>query len=384
MGYSRRVNCAERDNQRKSKLIRIKVLHIIDHLGYGGAQKLLQQYFETCLKDKTTALYALRSHPDSVIVAHPNIITDESNSVWSCFALFRLKRYVQKNGVTHLHCHLLRSIFVGYLIKFFFNPRLKLVIHDHGQIFGANHQKSINEGTFQRFAYQFLLRFAKGKVDRVVAVSNAIRKRINEITHIPVEKIVVVSNATSNTPVPIVKRKKTFTVGFCGRIETFKGWDLFIDLVEKLSSRHPDWQFKMAGYGTEFEAAKSRSASIAANISFDMMGYVADINEYYKMLDCLVVTSRFEAFCIVVLEAWSRNIPVVASNVPALDELINHEENGLLFPAGNVDAAAFCVERIATDEALVINIINNSRKSLESYSMDAFAERISKVYDEII
>lgn len=127
-----------------------------------------------------------------------------------------------------------------------------------------------------------------------------------------------------------------------------KGVDLIPVIAEKVFASHPDWQWQIIGSGEEEAALRNelkkrgleRNVIIAAPVS-------ADLNEFYQAAALYVMTSRFECFPMVLLEAMSHGVPAVSFDCPTGPSfIIHHGEDGLLLEQENVEAMADALIRL--------------------------------------
>ena len=118
------------------------------------------------------------------------------------------------------------------------------------------------------------------------------------------------------------------------------------------------------------------------------MGYVesATLPRIFGMADVFVLPSiTAEAFGIVILEAMASGLPVVATNVGGIPEIIRESESGLLVPPGNELELRNAIEKLLLDDDLREWFGNNGRKAVEEkYSWDKVVGRIEKTYEEVL
>jgi glycosyltransferase involved in cell wall biosynthesis len=98
--------------------------------------------------------------------------------------------------------------------------------------------------------------------------------------------------------------------------------------------------------------------------SVNLLGHVSDASSYLKALDLFVLPSRSEGLGYVLLEAGSAGLPVVATNVGGIPEIVEHEETGLLVPSGDREALTNALERLANDEALRTQLGKNLQEKV--------------------
>jgi glycosyltransferase involved in cell wall biosynthesis len=153
-------------------------------------------------------------------------------------------------------------------------------------------------------------------------------------------------------------------VGFAGRLEHQKDPSLFLDVMEKL----PEYHATMIGRGT-LEAEVKAEIERRSLFNVRMLGALphSELLEALPGFGVVVMTSRWEGLPILPLEAMWLGVPVVAANVGALDEIIEHEKSGLLVDSRSPEDFVRAVERLAEDTELRERIVKSARDRIRSH-----------------
>jgi glycosyltransferase involved in cell wall biosynthesis len=173
-------------------------------------------------------------------------------------------------------------------------------------------------------------------------------------------------------------------VGFIGTLYEHKGAHILLDAVRSLPTEIPV-ALKIYGNESEFPEYAARLRRISANEPrIEFFGTFPNdrIGEIFSSLDVLVVPSIwYENTPLVIYSAQACGCPVIASNLGGTSEVVAHEENGLLFEAGNVDALAQAIRRLACDRTLLRKLGEQARKPK---SIAEYAAELENVYKEIL
>jgi len=102
----------------------------------------------------------------------------------------------------------------------------------------------------------------------------------------------------------------------------------------------------------------------------------------YKEADVFILPSQHEPFGIVVLEAWSAGIPVIASNVGGLGLLIKDGANGLQFEQGNDEALLTTYDKLFNTNGLAETLVKRAHEDVEGYSWDSVAQSLLGIYNK--
>ena len=125
-----------------------------------------------------------------------------------------------------------------------------------------------------------------------------------------------------------------------GRLEWQKGFDRLIDIWTIVSKNHPDWQLDIFGEGSlELELKKDIKDAKLSNISIHP--YTNNISKEYATSSICVLTSRYEGFSLVILEALRHGVPCITFDCPyGPKDLVDHEKCGYVIDNGNIDLFA--------------------------------------------
>ncbi|MGY0217074.1 glycosyltransferase family 4 protein [Endozoicomonadaceae bacterium StTr2] len=166
-------------------------------------------------------------------------------------------------------------------------------------------------------------------------------------------------------------------IGFVGRLSHEKGPDIFIELAKRV----PSQPFIIFGDGSMRSELEAKAPE---NVCF--RGMTRDMEQHWPQLGLLGITSRDEGLPLVALEAMSYGIPVLASQVGGLPQLINKEKNGWLAPAEDLEA--FCRHIDAwrqTDAGQRKAMAENCITTVSShYSCEALVPSILAIYRQAL
>lgn len=164
-------------------------------------------------------------------------------------------------------------------------------------------------------------------------------------------------------------------VGFVGRFSIEKGPDLFCALAERLAGR--GIQFEAFGDGPLRPELEARYGAVMR-----FHGLVAEPSGIWPRLGLLLMPSRAEGLPLAAIEAMAAGIPVAASAVGGLPQLISSGRNGWLFPAGDLDVMAQAVAAWhgQTPQARADMAQAAWRTARESYAVDVLVPQVRAVY----
>lgn len=163
--------------------------------------------------------------------------------------------------------------------------------------------------------------------------------------------------------------KVSFRIGFVGRVSKEKGPLDFTAVAGKIIAVHPSCEFLVAGEGPEEGPMRDMVRQSGMDGKFSFLGPLlqSQLIEVYRKLDLVLLPSYTEGLPMVVLEAFAMAIPVVATNVGGVGEVISHGINGYLAEPGDIDAMAGFVLGILQNSGLRNTMRDNARRTVEDH-----------------
>ena len=131
------------------------------------------------------------------------------------------------------------------------------------------------------------------------------------------------------------------TILAAGRLTPQKGFDLLIEAFARLAAAHPDWRLRICGGGPEREELERLIDQHGLADVVSLTGRVKRLGEEMARASLFVLSSRFEGFPLILVEAMSKGLPVVSFDCPTGPrEVIHDHRNGILVPPADIDALA--------------------------------------------
>ena len=168
------------------------------------------------------------------------------------------------------------------------------------------------------------------------------------------------------------------------RYNDAKGYDYMIDAWQKVHERHPDWTLNVYGSGELHDDVirwiqqRHLSSCIILHEPIDHI-----IEQYIESSIC-VMSSRYEAFPMALLEAMACGVPCVAFDCPhGPRHIIRHGEDGLLVEYLNSQALADGICRLIEDEHLRKRLGENARKNIQRFSKDSVMKQWEDLFDNL-
>ncbi len=157
-------------------------------------------------------------------------------------------------------------------------------------------------------------------------------------------------------------------------------YDIALALREKgiLAQCH----FILVGDGEELPTLQKKIHAAGLDNNFCIVGQQSCVAPYYTQACCLLSTSRWEGLPLAVLEATAQGVPTIATDVVGNRDAIKDGETGFLYPLGNAEAAAACIEKILHNEELWHKMRTQAyAHALEKFSVQKMAAATAQIYD---
>jgi len=361
----------------------IRVLHVIDHLGYGGAPFVVKGIVERMPADRVESLVcALRPNPKPLPI-RTEVITLKG-SKYSPAAIRSIAQICKTHQIDIVHAHLQKAVVSSLLATYLGVGRL--ILHEHGPIFRG--------GT--GCIYRGFLRRLGPRADLIVANSEAAKAALERTMRSSEVPIAVVPNFIDVAQFDPDRYDKDsireslglgrdqFVVGFVGRLDPAKGPDLLVEAAALLRNQGNSRCFLIVGAGPERERLERR----VRKLDLDRIVVLAGLHENPAMVmrafDAGVVPSRREAFGIAALEMMRMKVPVIVSPVGGLPELVRDGRTGIILPQLSPEAIAEAVRRLEGDAALRQMLGCNAFESASSFDGREQVRQIEDIYERLI
>lgn len=355
----------------------MKILHIITTIDVGGAEKqLLSISREQVARGHFVVVAYLKDHPrlfNDFVACGVEVYSRAAskNIFWQVSSLWNL---INKRNFDVIHLHLPRAEAVGSLAAF---PRSFLVSRHNLESFLPDGSKKLSK---------FLSRIVTLRAKKVVAITEAVKDFLIESREIgDVRKIEVVHygiekadfNNANTKEIRTISELSEITFGTMSRLVPQKNLDCLIEAFTKLSQVDPRHELLIAGEGILKEELRILAVATGFANSIHFRGKV-DAEEFLHSIDCFILSSRYEGFGLVILEALRAGLPLICSRTEAAIEILGSNYEGL-FEVGDAEQLSLLMLECRKREFRMILLENNNR-ILERYKLSDSVNGLEEIY----
>ena len=302
-------------------------------------------------------------------------------------ALWKLRRAIRGIKPDLLHTHLVHADLYGYLA---------------GRAAGASLVISSrhNDDPFRyRDRWRRIHRWLWRRVDAGIAISHAIKNFAVEIEDAPAEKITVVhygddSLWQSDSDIREARERLRTELGLppdarilgmvCRLVEQ-KGIPYALDATRRVQDSCKNTHLVIAGDGEKAVELRRLAKALGIAERAHWLGWREDAADLMAGFDILLMPSLWEGFGLVLLEAMSRRVPVIASRVSAIPEIVVHGETGILIEPRDVEGMAAAITRLLSDRTLRMHMgLLAAARVEEHFSRQRMVDNTLKVYRELL
>lgn len=360
----------------------MKVLHLIESLEFGGAEKVLihlanrmsaQHQVSVCTTKRRGELEGELA--PSVALIHLDF--GEGNNPGLPFAIRKLLR-VNRIDILHIHDW---GVFVEGVIATLGTPtRVVQTVH----------------GPYIQYAPGYLSRAKKAlrhsverllspRICRIIPVSRDIRKYIIDEIGIPASKIEIIHNGISDIGEPARERKETGeTVSFIttGRLAEIKNHKLMLEAFALVYREYPAISLTIVGDGDQLAGLRAFCSSLGIEEAVRFLGFRSDVPDLLARHDVFLLSSRYEGVSIALLEAMCLSMPAIVTDVGGLPEMVTDADSGFVVPSGRPEEYAAAMTRLVVQPSLIDALGARARQRyIDEFSEEIVISKYNAVYE---
>jgi glycosyltransferase involved in cell wall biosynthesis len=289
-----------------------------------------------------------------------------SRGIFDSVLLNQLKSAFKAEAPAIIHAHGFKSAFYGHLAK---PKNSEFIITHHGK---TSH-------TFKVKVYEFIELQIMKRASTVIAVSTEMKGMLTK-DGVKADIIQVVENLmTSKVVNQSNSRDEKLKLLFVGRLSPEKGCLVLVEALKLLPKHH--FEVSILGDGVQ----RNELESEASDLGVTFLGFRKNVVEIIAQHDALVMPSYREGQPLTLIEACCMGMPVVASNVGGIPELISDGINGILFEAGSAQKLSKALVQLETQFGKLKETAESKKQHFtQRFSPENWADRSIEVYQIVL
>jgi sugar transferase (PEP-CTERM/EpsH1 system associated) len=363
----------------------VHVLHVVHHLQPGGMEygliKLVNGLRGSRIRSTICSTAPADPSMAAQLPADVRLIQLGRGTGTDVRMMWQLYRVIGRERPDIVHTHAWGTLVEGYAAAR--AARVPAVIHgEHGTL-----QLRPRQVYAQRWVWT--------RVDRLLSVSSRLAERMAAAVGIPLDGITVVRNgvdlsqfdrcARSDARQALGVDADTVLLGHAGRLVEVKDQASLVQAAAQLKAAGLRFLLLLAGDGPLRPTLDGLITELGVGDCVRLLGHRSDIARFHAALDVYVLSSRSEGMPNTILEAMASGVAVVSTRVGGADELIVHDQTGLLVPAGRPDLLAEALGCLVTDGGKRAAMgTEGQRRARAHFSLDAMVQGYARVYEEAL
>jgi len=310
------------------------------------------------------------------------ILGRRSGLDWRCS--LRLTGFLRRHQVSVIHAHQYTPFFYGITARLLY-PRPAILFTEHGRHFPD----------YPRRKRMLFNRLMLRRRDRVVGVGQAVRQALIQNEGISPHRVSVVYNGIdfqryySDGEERAAVRKELglepddFVILQVARMDYLKDHATAIRTIARLASPCPQVKLLLAGEGPELEKVQGQVHQLNVSPHVRFLGLRKDVPRLLAAADLFLLTSISEGIPLTVIEAMAAGLPVVATRVGGMGEVVQEGTTGLLASSGDDAGLADHVLKLIADPALRCRMGEHGRQRVHRvFSQEQMLAGYMKLYQE--
>ena len=383
-----------------------KILYLITQSEYGGAQKNVLDLARE-FKEKYQVMVAIGPDGDGSLFTRLDEIKipviklkylrrSATNPLMDLLGLCEIRRLLKKERPDVLHLHSSKAGVLGSLATCCL-PKIKVIYTVHGAVFEASFS------SLARKLFLWLEKLTARFKDKIICVSANDKKLWLKYKAAPDDKLAVIHNGLDLNEKPLSKdqaREELFSqsaplfeaargsgpdLKLVGAIANFypeKGLSYFIEAANILINKQKikNTIFIIIGEGLERPLLEEIIKDSGLEKNFILTGNIRHASQLLPALDIFVLPSVKEGLPYTAMEAMAAGLPIVASYVGGLPEIVEGKKNGFLVLPRNPDMLAKKIMELLQNPALAAKFSQAAKQKIQEFSLDKMVKETEKIY----
>ena len=291
----------------------------------------------------------------------------------------RLVELIKQRNIDVIHTHGYKSDILGIMAAR--KAGIKVVVTPHG----FENADDLKLRTFIWMGCQSM-RFA----DKVVPLSPQLCEDVSKYG-VKAPKLEYIQNGVDLSEVeaqrvkPLDKDTSIKHIGFVGQMISRKNIFDLLDIFDQLQQKHGNLKLSLLGDGEQRQELEEYADKLVSREQIHFLGFRDDRLELLQQFDLFAMTSTLEGIPRCLMEATAMGIPVAAYDIAGIDQLVKHNETGLLAPLGDKQQLSEYWETMLFDSERALQLAQGARAYVnQHYSAKRMADEYAELFQRIV
>lgn len=242
----------------------------------------------------------------------------------------------------------------------------------------------------------FLLRIFSWTADRFIAIAPNVADYLINTAKIDSKKVITINNGVEIprgvSPEEIIKLRNQyhitptdFVIGTVGRL--FDDHKKITDIIAaiKMVENVDNLKLLVVGSGRDEELIKQKAIDLGVQDKVIFTGYQFDTAPFYKLMNVFCIASQREGFGLVAAEAMLHRLPVIATKVGGLQNVVVHDETGILIKPNQPKDIALAINKLYNDPQLLDSFADKGfKRAMDNYTEERYVKEVINLYSELL
>lgn len=362
----------------------MKILHIINELSLdGGAENLVKDLVlginRKGIKTDILVLEGYNRSPVQELRSNGiNVISSGPDNIYSLFNFTKIMKLIDKYDI--VHTHLFPAQYWYIISKLISRSTVKSVTTEHST---SNRRRN-------NIIFKYPEKFIYSKYDRIICISKGTEESLLDWIPSISKKTITIHNGIDinrfRNCQPYERKLLVPEAGpdsklilMVARMSIQKDFETLISAAKLLPQ---EYHIILVGEGPKMGELKKLACELGISDRIQFLGIRDDVNRIMKSVDLFVLSSNWEGFGLVAIEAMASGLPVIASDVKGLSEIV--KGYGLLFNKGDFQELARIIQDITLEKVNYKIVSERCKKRADDFGIDKVVDSYIEVYKELM
>ncbi len=361
----------------------MKILHVINSLNYGGAEKLLAETIpkykshgidvDLCILSKIETSFSESLEKDhNIKILKPK----KTFSLYNPIHVLSLRKLF--NNYLIIHVHLFPSLYWLALASYFKKKNTKLILTEHNT---ENKRRKL-------LLLKYIDRIIYKRFDKIIAISQGVHKNLQAHLGNKFNNIITVENGINLESIINAESYKKTDLNLKENLKTIIQVSSFTKqkdqktLIKAVSLLTTDVEVLLVGDGPLKQEHLDYCKSLNIENKVHFLGYRSDVPRLLKTADICLLSSHYEGFGLSIVEGMTANKPCVGTNVSGLAEVLNN--SGVLFETGDFKQLSAIIDKLLNNETYYNRIKQKCFNRSKNYDINIMVQGYVNIYKALI